>query len=288
MSRRHARICKEDPTKFRPDYKYVAEINGWLKLHRAPTNWLDARARCQLEGADLASPSSELMLQAMIDISGQASGVRCGIYTGINAWFSKGDYTSIEGTPLWNMPVEFTNTQTCPRQVTHPCTVLLPKGTIDMVDCNHLYPFMCYRNEKKEIHDMCQCGTPDPEYKYYEKTGQCYKFHLHPQSWSNAYKICLAEGGHLAIINSAEEAKVISSIFEQHPSNTMLTKWRGTLLLGFKKLHGTWGTIQGEFLYLFTLFGLDARGRCAAAMRTPLGDRAAAVRGGRDETHDVE
>lgn len=41
---------KEKPSKFRPDYEYVAEINGWLKLHGVPTHWTDARARCQLEG----------------------------------------------------------------------------------------------------------------------------------------------------------------------------------------------------------------------------------------------
>ncbi|XP_026318377.1 C-type mannose receptor 2-like [Hyposmocoma kahamanoa] len=236
------------PPRFRPDYKYVAAIDGWLKLYRVPTNWNDARTRCQLEGADLASPSNDQMLQAMVDIIGQARGVNCGVYTGVNAWFSHGDYTSIDGTPLSEMPVELTNSQTCPQMATYPCTVLLPSGTINIVECKHLYPFICYRKNNKEIHNISECGTIDSEYKYFETTGQCYKFHRQPQIWSDAYKICLAEGGHLAVINSPEEAKILSSIFAQHPAHTMMSRFKHHLLLGFIKLNKSWGTIHGQSL----------------------------------------
>ncbi|XP_026318382.1 secretory phospholipase A2 receptor-like [Hyposmocoma kahamanoa] len=246
-----ARPSAREPPKFRPDYKYVAAVNGWLKLHRVPTDWFDARARCQLEGADLASPSDELMLQAMRSISNETSDAYCGFYTGIHSLFSKGDYTSIEGTPLWKMPVNFTKSQSCPKKIqNNDCTVLFSAGTagsVDTVDCNQLYPFMCFRKQKK-INNMCDCGTIDHEYKYYETTEQCYKFHRHPQTWPEAYKICLAEGGHLAVINKAEEAKVISSIFEEHPAYTMLSNYKDSLLLGFKKLQGTWTTIHGQSL----------------------------------------
>lgn len=48
-------------------------------------------------GADLASPSDDLMLNAMLYISKDAVDVNCGVYTGIHSWFSKGDFTSIDG-----------------------------------------------------------------------------------------------------------------------------------------------------------------------------------------------
>ncbi|XP_026318392.1 C-type mannose receptor 2-like isoform X1 [Hyposmocoma kahamanoa] len=236
--------------KFRPDYKYVATIGGWMKMHRVPTDWRDARTRCQLEGADLASPSDDLMLNAMLFISKDAVGVNCGVYTGIHSWFSKGDFTSIDGTPLWKMPVELSSSQMCSRKIPHPCTVLFPSGTNDAVDCNQPYIFICYRKYNKEIHNIkSECGTNDPEYKYYETPGRCYKFHLQPQTWPDAYKICLAEGGHLAIVNSDEEVKVISSIFELHPANTMLSKWKDHLLLGFILFNETWNTIHGQSLH---------------------------------------
>lgn len=50
-----------------------------------------------LPGADLASPSDELKMKAILSISNQSSGGSCGFYTGIHSLFSKGDYTSIEG-----------------------------------------------------------------------------------------------------------------------------------------------------------------------------------------------
>lgn len=47
---------------------------------------------------------------------------------------------------------------------------------------------------------------------------------------------------------------VISSIFEQYSTNSILSRYKNSVLLGFKKLHGTWSTIHGQFLYLFPLF----------------------------------
>jgi hypothetical protein len=40
-----------------------------------------------------------------------------------------------------------------------------------------------------------------------------YKIHSVLKKWPEALKICAREGGHLAIINSEEESKVLQSIF---------------------------------------------------------------------------
>lgn len=45
-----AHRSQNERPKFRSDYIFVEKINGWLKLHRVPTDWVDARERCQFEG----------------------------------------------------------------------------------------------------------------------------------------------------------------------------------------------------------------------------------------------
>jgi hypothetical protein len=40
-----------------------------------------------------------------------------------------------------------------------------------------------------------------------------YKVHSEPNTWHEARRICALEGGHLAIINSEAESKVLQSIF---------------------------------------------------------------------------
>ncbi|CAG5031466.1 unnamed protein product [Parnassius apollo] len=39
--------------QFRCDYRFFPEADGWLKLHRVPANWFEARLRCHLEGFPL-------------------------------------------------------------------------------------------------------------------------------------------------------------------------------------------------------------------------------------------
>lgn len=50
---------------FRCDYKYLDVVDGWMKLHEIPANWHEARLRCHLEGAVLASPLNSNLKFAM-------------------------------------------------------------------------------------------------------------------------------------------------------------------------------------------------------------------------------
>ncbi|XP_047995246.1 hemolymph lipopolysaccharide-binding protein-like isoform X2 [Leguminivora glycinivorella] len=85
---------------FRFDYDYYQEAEGWMKLHQIPATWRDARLRCFREGAVLASPETEDLRHAMRIIVTNNQGVTCGVFTGIHATYSKGDYYSIDGYAL--------------------------------------------------------------------------------------------------------------------------------------------------------------------------------------------
>jgi hypothetical protein len=59
---------------------------------------------------------------------------------------------------------------------------------------------------------------------------------------------CASEGGHLAIINSDNEANVIRDLFAQNPGSSMLGYfWKDVAFIGFHDWseHGEWRTIHG-------------------------------------------
>ncbi|KAJ8715430.1 hypothetical protein PYW07_009912 [Mythimna separata] len=89
---------------FRCDYKYNSKTRYWFKPAIVPANWFDARLRCSLEGAVLASPTSPEILAEMRNIMNH-SYPEYEIYTGIHATVSQGDYYTVEGTSLSKIPV---------------------------------------------------------------------------------------------------------------------------------------------------------------------------------------
>ncbi|XP_044743739.1 hemolymph lipopolysaccharide-binding protein-like [Chrysoperla carnea] len=48
-----------------------------------------------------------------------------------------------------------------------------------------------------------------------------YDFHTDPELWDDARKICDAEGGYLAILNSELEASILAAVFNTHPSSSL-------------------------------------------------------------------
>ncbi|KAJ8709539.1 hypothetical protein PYW08_009543 [Mythimna loreyi] len=96
---------------FRCDYKYSSKAQAWFKFAVVPANWFDARLRCLLEGAVLASPTTPEILTEMRNIMNR-SNPEYEIFTGIHATVSQGDYYTIEGTPLSKIPVSWAESQT--------------------------------------------------------------------------------------------------------------------------------------------------------------------------------
>lgn len=77
----------------------------------------------------------------------------------------------------------------------------------------------------------------------------CYKFHNKVVTWPKAYQVCAAEGGHLAEINSEEEANVLRALFKD---NSATVKWdnrnKKVVFLGFYRWSelGIWSTVHGN------------------------------------------
>ncbi|KAM3956938.1 hemolymph lipopolysaccharide-binding protein-like isoform 1-T1 [Aphomia sociella] len=111
---------------------------------------------------------------------------------------------------------------------------------------------MCYRKDSLLFHSkqINICDTFDNRYVLSQETGKCYKFHNNCKTWRTAYMICAAEGGHLAVVNSYTEARVIKEIFAEHTAKDIFCEYRNTIILGFWDWShdNTWFTIHGETL----------------------------------------
>jgi len=73
-----------------------------------------------------------------------------------------------------------------------------------------------------------------------------YKIHTVPKTWHEARQICAQERGHLAIINSEEESKVLQSIFAPVAAK-LNVDW---VFIGFHDLYN-----EGQYL---TIFGKES------------------------------
>ncbi|KAL0882224.1 hypothetical protein ABMA27_000765 [Loxostege sticticalis] len=237
---------KETDGKYRYDYTYIREAGGWMKFHLVPATFQEAFLRCNLEGAVLASPLDKSLQEAMEHAT---SKVNCAIFTGIHATISKGDFTSIEGVPLQRIPLTWALDEPDNFENQEDCVIMLQNGTVADARCNDTYPYVCYR-KKTSSPVITACGTTDSGYSLDQRTGSCYKFHHIGKSWRRAQMTCLAEGGHLAIINSPTEATVLKELFAKFPPSNILSVFRDNVCLGFldwdKK--GSWFTVQGQSL----------------------------------------
>lgn len=80
-----------------------------------------------------------------------------------------------------------------------------------------------------------------PGYELHRGVGY-YKLHSELKTWHEARQICAQEGGHLAIINSEEESKVLQSIFAPAAAKLRVV-WA---FIGFHDLY-----IEGQYLTVF-------------------------------------
>ncbi|CAH0719669.1 unnamed protein product, partial [Brenthis ino] len=236
--------------RFRCDYTYYSEIEGYLKLQEIPANWHEARLRCHLEGGQLASPINNMFNSIMRLYMDKNSNIKNGVFTGIHATFSRGDFHTIEGVPLSIIPHKWGPYEPNNLNDEEQCITMSSSGEISDADCTETLPYFCYKKSPKNVH-FTICGTSDLEYKFDERTGSCYKFHTVPRTWSRAFMTCTAEGGYLAIINSEKESKVIKDIFLKHPAISIPgVFWKDVAFVGFHDWgeHGEFLTIQGQTL----------------------------------------
>ncbi|XP_067004699.2 uncharacterized protein [Anabrus simplex] len=90
-------------------------------------------------------------------------------------------------------------------------------------------------------------GKPSADgYELFPAVGSYYKHHTVSRPWEEARYVCEQEGAHLAIINSEQEAKILSDIYKRSPTIPNV-KW-DFAFIGFHDLYneGNYLTIFGE------------------------------------------
>ncbi|CAH0398085.1 unnamed protein product [Chilo suppressalis] len=192
--------------EFRRDYTYTPEAKGWIKFHRVPAPWLEARLKCYYEGAVLMSPVNEQLYAVMRNLMLSRADAS---FTGVQSLTSTGDYISIEGINLLQMPIQWAKGEPDNLNDTERCLAILPDGSISDTKCEQVRTYMCYK-EKTGDETITECGTSDKEYTLDNRTGSCYKFHPDCVTWWRAHMACSSEGGYLVIINSEFEAKLLN------------------------------------------------------------------------------
>ncbi|CAB3257652.1 unnamed protein product [Arctia plantaginis] len=229
-------------SRFRCDY--MSTNVGWFKYHEVPLNFHDAYLQCKYEGAMLASPSTAEIKSVMMELMCNAD-----ILTGIHSTFAKGQFHSIDGIPLAQIYHEWAPFEPDNKNNAESCIASNYKGKLSDVSCDEPRPFICH---KKHINiDPNDCGTTDPDYRYDKRTNKCYKLHNKPKRFAPAFFTCSAEGGHLAIINSEKELKVIHELHALYPPNKIAGHYdKNSAFLGFyyEEDVADWTTIHGKTL----------------------------------------
>ncbi|RVE40790.1 hypothetical protein evm_014558 [Chilo suppressalis] len=158
--------------------------------------------------------------------------------------------TPLAGTAQCALPVTWAPNEPDNYKNNEDCTIMLQNGTLADVRCNDTYPYICYKKKTDDNPLLTPCGTIDKEYVLDTSTGSCYKFHTTGHNWRRAYMTCMAEGGYLAIINSAAEAQIMANIFAKYPSSKITAAHKDIAAIGFYSWgeHGNWYTVQGESL----------------------------------------
>ncbi|KAK7871671.1 hypothetical protein R5R35_009038 [Gryllus longicercus] len=90
--------------------------------------------------------------------------------------------------------------------------------------------------------------VPPPGYELVPGVGW-YRLHLTPLTWEEARLACEAEGAHLAVLNSQEEAAALKGIFARAPATIPQAAWANFAYIGFSDAtEGHYITIFGQTL----------------------------------------
>lgn len=87
-------------------------------------------------------------------------------------------------------------------------------------------------------------------YASYPETGSCYKFHNMGATWVEAKVICDMEGAYFAIINSENEANVLTRLFTGFPENELeQVDSYEVARIGLRKIAKRWEYTDGEIIH---------------------------------------
>nr|AQY54441.1 immulectin 5 [Hepialus xiaojinensis] len=233
---------------FRSDYTYEPSQESFYKIHFETKSWLEARALCEAEGTSLVMPESKPEIEYLVKIMNDNLPENViAAYIGIHDMFSEGIFVTLTGRDVpiahnyW-APGEPTNSNN-----TEHCVHILRSGKYNDIVCSNRYPFIC----KKTLESLTanpRCATSDLAYFPNYNTSSCYKLHLTPKTWTDAFATCHAEQSYLAIVNSADEAQFFKEQLADHPPASLHGDFfKDGIYLGFHDLfsEGSHVTILG-------------------------------------------
>ncbi|KAM3962998.1 macrophage mannose receptor 1-like isoform 2-T2 [Aphomia sociella] len=244
----HYTHAQRDKKFFRKDYRYLEETQSFYKFHTFKRNWQDAKGTCKSEGAKLFYPSDESEANAVRN-TWKDSQLQY-IFVGISSLFVKGLFDTVDGLPISNIYEKWGRGEPNDAGGKEDCVALtLRDGTYNDDNCANKNPFIC----KKTLASLewnIACNISDTDYTYCEALNKCYKFHLIPKTWNEAYATCHAEQSHLAVIENQKEADFLIEFTRNTPKDHVRGDYlRGSVLLGFHKLDGEgWKTVKGTSL----------------------------------------
>ncbi|XP_073957678.1 secretory phospholipase A2 receptor-like [Choristoneura fumiferana] len=201
---------------FRNDYMWAQAFKTFYRLHDLATNWAQARQICEAEGTNLLVPHS---LEEMDNLKLLISNMKAhftAIFIGVHDQFAHGEYVTLQGYPIRGTILELLWAEGSPNYVNNSenCVVMTREGLFDDRPCDDIYPFVC-KILGNETEYSEECYSFDLGYRL-NANGKCYKYHSEPLNWHDAYLVCQAEQGHLVIINSVQEASVVTSFLGEH------------------------------------------------------------------------
>ncbi|XP_072943530.1 lymphocyte antigen 75-like [Epargyreus clarus] len=229
---------------FRKDYVYIDHVNNFYKISTLPKSWAETKSKCTSDGATLFFPEHEVEAEAVMGLLKKQPGIQK-IWIGVAAWNAKELYETIDGRSISDVYKKWALNEPDNAGGNENCVVMQRDGTLKDENCDIRYSYIC-KKTLATVHWDSICGLPVTGYKYIEDMKKCYKFHLTPMNWTDAYIVCQAEQSHLAIINSALEDEYLVNISKMAPKDDVTGDYlRGAVHLGFHSNNGFWETIEG-------------------------------------------
>nr|AQY54439.1 immulectin 3 [Hepialus xiaojinensis] len=236
-------------TFFRRDYDLIHSQRSFYKVHNIPKSWNDARKQCILEGSTLAIPETAEEAEKLRDLMSKKIDTNSVAYLGIQA-FTKGFFFTLDGRSINEIYHGWAPGQPNDVDNQEDCVILSSDGKLNDVNCVNKNPFICEKSQDSATWNNA-CETSDLAYTRVAGMAHCYKVHLEPKNWPDAYATCVAEQSYLAILNSRTESKALINLFNTKPYRNVTQNFlRGAIHLGFhdRFTEGLFTTIRGDTL----------------------------------------
>ncbi|RVE55020.1 hypothetical protein evm_000439 [Chilo suppressalis] len=240
--------AQRDKKFFRNDYTYLEETDSFYKVHKIRKTWQDAKYVCDMEGATFFYPQDETEANVVLEFWKKTQNLNY-FYIGVADLVVEGVFVTTDGIAIDDVYSKWRDGEPNNVNGQEHCVNLMTDGTLNDNKCDEKLSFIC-KKKRSMIKWNQFCNIPAIGYNYSETVGNCYKLHLIPRTWTDAFIICNAEHSYLAIVDSNAEAEYLKQLFLNAPKNNIVGDYlRDEVLLGFHNRNGDgWKTVKGTAL----------------------------------------